>query len=316
MTSLGSEAVFVKDPMSYEETIASPVPLYLGPAISGALLHASRQLVSRPLTSVRAMSAPKDVLSFALWLTTASALGITRVLRPDLSESPLTHLLPRTSRPRNSPRAASVALAMIVQNEEQRLERCLDSAVGWVSEIVVVDGGSTDSTREIAKSFGARVVNRPFDRDYAAQRNAGLRLVSAPWVLVLDADEMIPPELPPILDHLSSSGEVDGAFIHVLNQFEGEDSPWSWPERKLRFFRSGHLMEGRIHEKISTVKRLAYLPMSGPFILHRKTLFEQWDREKQYFEIDPSYYSQEDALRISRWRNRGGDESTAGNTQI
>jgi hypothetical protein len=55
------------------------------------------------------------------------------------------------------------------------------------------------------------------------------------------------------------------------------------------------------------VKRPAYLPLSGPFIVHSKTLSEQWDREKQYLEIDPSYYSDEDASRIRQWKTRRGD---------
>jgi glycosyltransferase involved in cell wall biosynthesis len=200
----------------------------------------------------------------------------------------------------------------MVQNEERRLGDCLASVSDWVVESVIVDGGSTDRTREIAAKFGARVIDRPFDGDYAAQRNVGIRALSTPWILVLDADERLPEEMPPILDHVASSGEADGVYIHFLNVLEGETTPWFWPDRKLRFFRSGHSMTGRIHEVVSRIRRPVYLPLSGPFILHSKTLTEQWDREKQYYEMDPSYYSPQDAKRIADWGTRGEDVPAPG----
>jgi glycosyltransferase involved in cell wall biosynthesis len=195
----------------------------------------------------------------------------------------------------------------MVQNEERRIAGCLESVAGWVAEIVIVDGGSTDQTMDIAAGFGARIIERPFDGDYAAQRNVGLRALTTPWTLVLDADERLSADLPPILDHIASSREADGAYIHMLNILEGDAKPWFWPDRHLRFFRSGYTMVGRIHEAIHGMKRPAYLPLSGPFIIHSKTLSEQWDREKQYLEIEPSYYSDEDASRIRQWKTRRDD---------
>ena len=165
---------------------------------------------------------------------------------------------------------------------------------------------------EIAAGFGARIIERSFDGDYASQRNVGLRALTAPWTLVLDADERLSADLRPILDHVASSGEADGAYIHMLNILEGDANPWFWPDRHARFFRSGYTMVGRIHERVRGMKRPVYLPLSGPFILHSKTLSEQWDREKKYFEIDPSYYSQDDAERIRSWRSEGEDVPAPG----
>jgi glycosyltransferase involved in cell wall biosynthesis len=245
----------------------------------------------------------RDLLSFALWRDTAITLGIRKIIRPDGTTSPLTRCLPVIAGSRTTSPPA-VGLAMMVQNEERRVGRCLESVAGWVAEIVVVDGGSTDRTMEIAAGFGARIIERPFDGDYATQRNVGLRALTTPWTLVLDADERLSADLRPILDHVASSREVDGAHIHMLNILEGDANPWFWPDRHLRFFRSGCTMVGRIHERVHGTKRPVYLPLSGPFILHSKTLSEQWDREKQYLETDPSYYSENDAERIRRWRSR------------
>ena len=67
---------------------------------------------------------------------------------------------------------ASVSLCMIVKNEEDVLERCLESAAGLVDEIIVVDTGSTDRTREIAARFTSQVYDFPWQDDFSAARTA------------------------------------------------------------------------------------------------------------------------------------------------
>lgn len=312
-SALGEEAIWTSEASSYEAVSDAAFPVFLGPPVRRNLLIASARCALDPRSAALAVARhtrPRDVLSFAAWIDTARVLGITKVLRADGSNSPLTGLLPRPLR-LQSRKPPSVGLAMMVQNEEKRLARCLSSVAGWVSEMLLVDGGSTDATVDIARSFGARVIERPFDGDYAAQRNVGLNLIRTPWVLLLDADEILSSDLPPVLDQVASSGVVDGAYIHLLNRLDDDPTPWFWPDRKMRFFKSGHLMAGPIHERVQGLRRVAYLPLSGPYIRHNKSLTEQWDREKQYFELDPSYYSAEDAERIRRWRSDGGRETTS-----
>ncbi len=82
-----------------------------------------------------------------------------------------------------------LALAMIVKDEAAMLARCLASARDLVDEIIVVDTGSSDGTVAIAESFGAKIGRFEWRNDFAAARNAALDLVTAPWVLHLDADE-------------------------------------------------------------------------------------------------------------------------------
>jgi len=302
VSALGEEAIWTSEAPAYDEVASPRAPVFLGPPVSPNFSSATFRVSSRPFEAAAAMTRGirvRDLLSFALWRDTATTLGIRRIIRPDGSTSPLTRCLPvipdsRTTSP------PAVGLAMMVQNEERRLGRCLESVAGWVAEIVVVDGGSTDRTMEIAGEFGARIIERPFDGDYATQRNVGLRALTTPWTLVLDADERLSLDLRQILDHVASSGDADGAYIHMLNILEGDANPWFWPDRHLRFFRSGCTMVGRIHERVQGTKRPVYLPLSGPFIHHSKTLSEQWDREKQYFETDPSYYAHNDVERIRR----------------
>ena len=82
-----------------------------------------------------------------------------------------------------------LSLIMIVKNEEAHLGECLRQASGFVDEMVVVDTGSTDRTREIAAAAGARVGEFPWNGDFAAARNRSLELATGDWALMLDADE-------------------------------------------------------------------------------------------------------------------------------
>ncbi|MFZ7125417.1 MAG: glycosyltransferase [Desulfobacterales bacterium] len=85
----------------------------------------------------------------------------------------------------------SVSLCMIVKDEEKHLSRCLASLKPIVDEIIVVDTGSTDSTKHIASIFGAKVFDFKWNNDFAAARNYSLQKATGDWILVMDADEVI-----------------------------------------------------------------------------------------------------------------------------
>ncbi|WP_382163731.1 glycosyltransferase family 2 protein [Hydrogenophaga sp. ANAO-22] len=100
-------------------------------------------------------------------------------------------------------------MLILTRNEQQDLPGCLAS-VAWSDDVHVLDSLSTDRTREIAREAGAQVTERAFD-GYASQRNAGLRLpFRHPWLLVLDADERVPPALAREIEAF-----VQGAGTHV-----------------------------------------------------------------------------------------------------
>lgn len=82
---------------------------------------------------------------------------------------------------------------MIVRNEEQFLEGCLESIKDVVDEIVIVDTGSTDRSREIAARYGAKVFDFPWCDDFAAARNEALEKCRGEWILYIDADERLRP---------------------------------------------------------------------------------------------------------------------------
>ena len=84
-----------------------------------------------------------------------------------------------------------VALVMIARNESARIVRALASVASCVDELVVLDTGSTDATVSLARSAGARVGHFDWCDDFAAARNAALKLADADWNIVVDADEWI-----------------------------------------------------------------------------------------------------------------------------
>jgi glycosyltransferase involved in cell wall biosynthesis len=87
----------------------------------------------------------------------------------------------------------SVSLCMIVKSEEEHLAKCLMSVKPIVSEMIVVDTGSTDKTKNIALAFGAKVFDFQWRDDFSAARNLSLSKATGEWILVLDADEVISP---------------------------------------------------------------------------------------------------------------------------
>src|SRR6266567_8071044 len=85
----------------------------------------------------------------------------------------------------------TVSLCLMVRNEEAALPGCLQSAADLVNEIIVVDTSSTDRTKEIAGSFGAKVFDFPWVDDFAAARNECIRHATGEWIFWMDADERI-----------------------------------------------------------------------------------------------------------------------------
>ena len=101
-----------------------------------------------------------------------------------------------------------LSLSMIVRNEEARLAGCLASVKGLADEMVVVDTGSTDDTIAVAEAAGARVERIEWPGDFAPARNRAMDFLSGDWVLVLDADEQLRPEVIPNLKALMAQPDV------------------------------------------------------------------------------------------------------------
>ena len=122
---------------------------------------------------------------------------------------------------------------MIVKNEEASLPSCLNSVKDVVDEMVVLDTGSIDRTSEIAREFGARVNHFEWCNDFSKARNESLKYVQGDWVLVLDADEVLVPEIVPALKQAIKSDHH--ILINLVRQEVGaEQSPYSLVSRLFR----------------------------------------------------------------------------------
>jgi len=147
----------------------------------------------------------------------------------------------------------SLSVVIITFNEEANLARTLES-VAWADEIIVVDSGSTDRTREIAESLRAQFFVEPW-KGFAAQKNSALQKATGGWILSLDADEEVEPALADeIRCVVVANPSIAGFWIPRKNFFLGR---WIkhggfYPDRKLRLFRSGQgQFEDRlVHEDI------------------------------------------------------------------
>jgi putative peptidoglycan lipid II flippase len=176
-----------------------------------------------------------------------------------------------------------ISACIITLNEERNLSRCLKSLASLVDEIVVVDSGSTDETRTMARQFGARVVPHAW-AGYVAQKNFALDQASHPWVLSIDADEEISPELGSAIAGLKVSSAVDspkGPNGYRFSRLVYYRAHWikhgDWyPDRLVRLFRrsEGRFTGGHVHEKLE-------LPGEHPILpghLHHFTYANAEDR--------------------------------------
>ncbi len=118
--------------------------------------------------------------------------------------------------PSTETRRAKVSLTMIVSNEQENLPHCFGSVAGLFDEIVVVDAGSTDRTREIAREFGARVFDFVWVDDFAAARNAALARATGDYAFWLDADDVIDPPQRVRLEQLLADLRPGEPAAHVV----------------------------------------------------------------------------------------------------
>ena len=126
-----------------------------------------------------------------------------------------------------------LSLCMIVQNEAAQLPRCLASVQGWVDEMVIADTGSTDETVALAQQAGARVLQIPWQEDFAGARNQALAAVEGEWVLVLDADEVFNSPLQATVNQAIAGDQA--LVVNLMRQEVGaSQSPYSLVSRLFR----------------------------------------------------------------------------------
>jgi glycosyltransferase involved in cell wall biosynthesis len=147
----------------------------------------------------------------------------------------------------------TISAVLITKNEERNIGRALRS-LEFADEVIVLDGESSDRTMEVCRAAGARVEVKEWD-GFVAQKNAAVQLAECDWILSLDADEEVTPELrEEVLRVVADPGEKVGFFIPRKNFYLGRwirHCGW-YPDYQLRLWRRGRgrWVGGRVHERV------------------------------------------------------------------
>jgi len=187
-------------------------------------------------------------------------------------------------------------------NEELNLPHTLQSVKGWVHRVFVVDSGSTDRTRRIAADFGAVVVDKPWE-GYARQKNWALDHLpfESPWILILDADESVTPQLREEILQVVSRPVQNvphaGFYLNRVTIFMGREIHHCayFPAWNLRLFKRGRARyeERNVHE---------HMIVQGPTSHLRHLLQHQDRRGLEHFIAKHNRYSTLEAMEIYRHR--------------
>jgi glycosyltransferase involved in cell wall biosynthesis len=160
--------------------------------------------------------------------------------------------------------ACKLSVTIIARNEEAQIGDCLES-VRWADEIIVVDTGSVDRTREICHKYTPHVESRPWE-GYAAAKNAALDLATCDWVLSLDADERVSDELRREMTALQRQPIATLAAGYAIPRRNYLWGRWLrygglYPDYQLRLFKRGKggFKARRVHESVTVDGRVERL---------------------------------------------------------
>ena len=147
----------------------------------------------------------------------------------------------------------AVSVVILARNEARNIRACIDS-VSWADEVVVVDSGSEDETKEIARACGARVSEIEWN-GFGPAKQSGVDVAKGPWILSLDADERVTPELADEIKSAIGADTFSGYRIPRLTSFVGvwvRHGGW-YPDYVLRLFRKseGMFTPALVHESVN-----------------------------------------------------------------
>lgn len=178
----------------------------------------------------------------------------------------------------------TVSLCMIVKNEEDVLARCLESVSDLVDEIIIVDTGSADRTREIAEQFTGRVYDFTWIDDFAAARNYAFSLAEKDYCMWLDADDVILDGDRAAFEMLKEA--LDPGVNVVMAKYntgfdEDGNVTFSYYRERLIKNHAGMRWEGAVHEAVAPVGRVVYSEFA---VTHRKLCLSDPDRNLRIYE--------------------------------
>ena len=181
---------------------------------------------------------------------------------------------------------ATISLAMIVKNEQDVLERCLESAKNLFNEIIIVDTGSTDATKQIARRFTKKVSDFEWVDDFSRARNYAFSLATCDYIMWLDADDVLSSSLQENvfkLKNLLTNQKPDVVMMKYDIAFDEYNNPtFSYYRERIVKNHAGFVWEDAVHEVISPKGKIVYFDYS---IEHRPVPNKkQTDRNLKIYE--------------------------------
>jgi glycosyltransferase involved in cell wall biosynthesis len=194
----------------------------------------------------------------------------------------------------------SLAAVAICKNEERNLPGFINNLIEWVDEIVIVDDGSTDRSREIVEAAGKKAIfvyhKMSQEQGYAGQRNVGIETATSDWLLHMDCDERVTRDLAEEIRAAIQSTEYSGFRYRRLNYFlhrpmkHGGWASWNHPQ----LARCGqHRFHGRLHERCEIGGGAAKIGQLSSFMLHlnEESFEERLKKSARYVEMTAQGYA-------------------------
>jgi glycosyltransferase involved in cell wall biosynthesis len=181
-----------------------------------------------------------------------------------------------------------LSIFIIAQDEADRIGDTIRAVRDLTDDLVVVDSGSTDGTQSLAEALGARVIHNPWP-GYGPQKRFAEEQCRHPWLLNLDADEVVPPELAAEIRALFAAGEppLPAYRIGIAEIFPGEGAPhpWAFTLRPVRLYRrdKGRYSPSLVHDRVDLDPGVRPGALKG--VIHHfsvRSLGDQLDKLNRY----------------------------------
>jgi len=202
------------------------------------------------------------------------------------------------------PTRLNLSVIIITRNEAAHIGDCIASVLPLAAQIVVVDGGSTDDTVAIARAKGATVQVMPDWPGFGPQKNRALALADQDWVLSLDADERVTPELAQEIRRVCASDHASGHTTYKMARLSNFCGHWVrycgwWPDHVVRLFRRGsaRFSDAVVHERLET--------RAPPGLLHAHLLHYSYTDMDQTMQKMVRYASDAATMLHARGRRAG-----------